>query len=249
MTDASHRVLNPQGASPLVLICDHASNFIPAEFGDLGVAAEDLRRHIAWDIGAAAITEIMARRFDAVAVLSAISRLVADCNRHRDDPTLAPAVSDGTVIPGNRDLTHAQLGQRWDTFHQPYHRAIERAVEAKLAAGQSPIVIAVHSMTEAMKGVVRPWQIALCADRDRRLTDPALAALRRRGDIVVGDNEPYNLDPREDYSIPRHAMARGLHHLQVEFRQDEVETEAGQARWAAIFSEAIESALAATAQS
>lgn len=247
MTEASHRVLNPQGASPLVLICDHASNFIPAALVNLGVDAAELRRHIAWDIGAAAITEIMAERYTAAAVLSTVSRLVADCNRGLADATLAPAISDGTIIPGNRDLTEEQRRLRWETYHQPYHRAIERVIAGKLAAGVTPVVIAVHSMTESMGGVFRPWQIALCSHLDRRLNDPVLAALRRRGDIVVGDNEPYNLDPNEDYSIPRHAMARGLLHLQVEFRQDEVESTAGQARWAAIFSEAIESALAVAA--
>ncbi|TIX53142.1 MAG: N-formylglutamate amidohydrolase, partial [Mesorhizobium sp.] len=42
------RVTNPGGSSPFVLTCDHASNFLPPEFGTLGLAAGELSRHIAW---------------------------------------------------------------------------------------------------------------------------------------------------------------------------------------------------------
>jgi predicted N-formylglutamate amidohydrolase len=94
-------------------------------------------------------------------------------------------------------------------------------------------------MTASLAGKSRPWQIALSSWLDRSLADPVLAALRRPGDIVVGDNQPYDLDPKMDYSIPFHALRRGLPHLQVEFRQDEIPDAAGQRRWAVRFAEAI----------
>jgi predicted N-formylglutamate amidohydrolase len=59
-----------------------------------------------------------------------------------------------------------------------------------------------------------------------------LAALRGPGDIVVGDNQPYDLDPAVDYSTPFHALRRSLPHLQIEFRQDEIADQQGQKRWA-----------------
>lgn len=244
MTEPVFHIINADGAAPLVFICDHASNRVPAAIGDLGIAATEMSRHIAWDIGAAAVTAILCESFDAPAVLAAASRLVIDCNRDWGDPGLIPEVSDGTPIPANRGLSEAARRQRWEAYHQPYHAAIERIVDTRLARGQRPTIVAIHSMTPAMKGVVRPWQIAMCAHTERDLNDRVLADLRRRTDIVVGDNEPYNLDPREDYSVPRHAMQRGLPHLQVEFRQDEIDTAAGQARWAAIFAEAIAAAMA-----
>lgn len=247
MTEPAFRIVNADSAAALVFICDHASNRVPEEFGDLGVAAGEMGRHIAWDIGAAAITEILARRFDAPALFSTVSRLVIDCNRNWGDAGLMPEISDGIAIPANRNLTEAERRRRWDAYHQRYHAAIDTVIARKLAAGQRPVIAAIHSMTPALKGALRPWQIAMCTHDDRSLSDLVLAALRRNAGIVVGDNEPYNLDPLEDYSVPHHAMRRGLPHLQVEFRQDEVDSPAGQARWAAIFGDAVEAALARSA--
>jgi predicted N-formylglutamate amidohydrolase len=51
-------MLRPQGAGRFVLFCDHASNTIPAELDALGLPASELARHIAWDIGAAGVTEV-----------------------------------------------------------------------------------------------------------------------------------------------------------------------------------------------
>lgn len=243
MTHPPFRLLNSRGPSSLVFICDHASNRVPEEFGDFGLTEAELQRHIAWDIGAAAVTEILSKYFDAPALLSEVSRLVIDCNRSLDDPGLTPAISDGTAIPANQDLTERERRRRWKAYHQPYHDAIEEVIAAKLADRQSPIVVSVHSMTPVMKGFARPWQIAMCSAADRRLNDPVLAALRRRADITVGDNEPYTLDSKEDFSVPYHAIRRNLQHLQVEFRQDEVATPEGQRRWADIFGASVERAL------
>lgn len=240
MTDLPYRLVNEAGPAPMVIICDHASNRVPDEFGDLGIPAAELQRHIAWDIGAAGVAEILARYFDAPVVLSDVSRLVIDCNRAFDDPGLIPPISDGTPIPANRDLTERERRRRWRTYHQPYHEAIEEIIAAKLTDRQTPIVVSIHSMTPVMKGIARPWQISMCSAADRRLNDPVLAALRRRDDIVVGDNEPYSLDSKEDFSVPYHAMRRNLQHLQVEFRQDEIATSDGQRRWADIFGACIE---------
>lgn len=240
MTYQPFRTVNLRGPSSLVFICDHASNRVPDEFGDLGIPAAELQRHIAWDIGAAAVAEILAGYFDAPLLLSEVSRLVIDCNRAFEDPGLIPAVSDGTAIPANRDLDERERRRRWKTYHQPYHDAIEDLIAAKLTDRQTPIVVSVHSMTPVMKGFARPWQIAMCSAADRRLNDPVLEALRRRKDIVVGDNEPYTLDTAEDYSVPYHAMRRNLQHLQVEFRQDEITQPDGQRRWADIFGACIE---------
>jgi len=242
-TDRPFRVVNPEGAAAIVICCDHASNAMPPEFENLGLSAGDLARHIAWDIGAADVAIHLSYRFGAPAVLCGTSRLVIDCNRHPEDPAAVPEVSDGTPIPGNRNLSAADRAERTARFFAPYQAAVAAAVEAKLAAGLAPILLSVHSMTPEMGGKLRPWQIALSSREDRRLTDPVLAKLKARGDIVVGDNEPYGLDPAEDYTTPVHAFRHRLPHLQVEFRQDEVATGPGAARWAGIFGEAVAAAL------
>jgi predicted N-formylglutamate amidohydrolase len=240
---AGHRpftLVNPDGPAAIVIFCDHASNVVPPELRHLGLCEAERQRHIAWDIGAAEIAVLLARRFDAPAVLCGTSRLVIDCNRYPEDPNAMPLVSDGTGIPGNAELSPSRRAERVARYFDPYHAAVERIIEGKLAAGFSPIVLSIHSMTPQMGGArFRSWQIALSSDRDRRLADPMLAALRRRKDVTVGDNEPYNLDPREDYSTPVHAIRRGLLHLQVEFRQDEVGTSAGVQHWARLFGDAL----------
>jgi predicted N-formylglutamate amidohydrolase len=70
-----------------------------------------------------------------------------------------------------------------------------------------------------------------------------LAALRSPADITVGDNQPYDLDPAFDYSIPFHAMRRHLPYLQIEFRQDEIAGTQGQAAWAQRLAAALPSVL------
>ena len=46
--------------SGILLLCDHADNAFPEGYGTLGLPAEQLERHIAYDPGAAAITRRMA---------------------------------------------------------------------------------------------------------------------------------------------------------------------------------------------
>jgi predicted N-formylglutamate amidohydrolase len=223
---------NPEGAAPILLICDHASRRVPRRLRDLGLDERELSRHIGWDIGAADVARHMALRLNAPALLAGYSRLVVDCNRHLHDPTSMRPVSDGTPIPGNATLSPADRQARIDTLYEPYHRAIAQRLDDLIGRGITPTLLAIHSCTPEMAGQFRPWHIGICWDSDRRLAGPVLEALGRVPDLVVGDNQPYNLDLREDYSVPVHAMRRGLPHLQVEFRQDLVATPADARRLA-----------------
>ncbi|MFO0992326.1 MAG: N-formylglutamate amidohydrolase [Hyphomicrobiales bacterium] len=237
-------IVNAAGRAPLVIACDHASNAVPPEIGDLGVSDADMQRHIAWDIGAAAISRHLAKAFDAPAILCGTSRLVIDCNRQLRDPTLIPAISDGTPVPTNERLSLEQRAQRISAYFDSYHNACREILDARCGSGRRPLFLAVHSMTDRMKGKFRPWDIALSSNENRRATDPALVVLRQTDGIVVGDNEPYDMNVDEDYSTPEHALSRGLHYLQVEFRQDMVATPQGQRRFAEIFAPAVTAAIA-----
>ncbi len=224
--------LRPQGSGSIVLFCDHASNHIPSELYELGLPPSELARHIAWDIGAVGVTEALSEIFDAPAILCDNSRLVIDCNRQLTRPDLIPEVSDGTVIFGNQNLSDAAKAARIEQYFQPYHDAVEAVFLEREAGAVASIAVSIHSMTPALAGSERPWQVSLSSYADRRLTDPMLAALRRPGDVIVGDNQPYDLDPVMDYSTPFHAIRRGLLHLQIEIRQDEIADAPSQQRWA-----------------
>ena len=233
------RILRPHGSSRLVFFCDHASNAIPEELHNLGLPASELARHIAWDIGAAGVTEALSEIFDAPAIFSAVSRLVVDCNRHLDALDLIPEMSDGTAIPGNLHLGDAARANRIERWFHPYHDAVESVLLERESRGVPSIAVSIHSMTASLAGIARPWQIALSSHLDRSLADPVLAALRLPGDVVVGDNQPYDLDPAVDFSTPFHALRRGLAHLQVEFRQDEISGASGQRHWAWRFAQTL----------
>ncbi|MDP9112201.1 MAG: N-formylglutamate amidohydrolase [Acidobacteriota bacterium] len=228
MNQPAFEVLRRDAQGPFVILCDHASHHIPVELNGLGLDAANLARHIAWDIGAAGVARELASLVDSTAILCCTSRLVIDCNRHPGAADLIPEISDGTTIPGNHGLSQQDRQSRIDRWFTPYHDAIE----AVLATRVKPFVLSIHSMTPVLAGIPRPWQISLSSHTDRSFVDPLLAALRRPADITVGDNQPYDLDPTFDYSVPLHAMRRHLPYLQVEFRQDEIADAKGQAAWA-----------------
>jgi predicted N-formylglutamate amidohydrolase len=224
-------ILNPGGRARLLITCDHASNRVPRALDGLGLNRAELSRHIAWDIGAASVTRRLSALLDAPAVLSHFSRLVIDPNRRVEVPSSIPTISDGTVVPGNRNLTDDGIRARRAQLFWPYHGACERMIEAKVAAGQPPALIFLHSFTPVFGGDERWMQAAVLWDRDPRLARPLLEGLRGAG-IPTGDNEPYSGRSTEDYSLHVHGDGRGLPHVLIELRQDLVDTAKGAEAWA-----------------
>src|SRR3954453_11617384 len=141
------RILRETGASDFVLTADHAGKAIPRRLGTLGVAAADLERHIAWDIGIAGVTERLSTALDAAAVLQTWSRLVIDCNRDPTWPSAMPVISELTEIPGNVDLTDVDRNARVAEIFRPYHDKISALIEARTVAGRRTIFVAMHSFT------------------------------------------------------------------------------------------------------
>ncbi|RWM11982.1 MAG: N-formylglutamate amidohydrolase [Mesorhizobium sp.] len=226
------RVTNPGGSSPFVFTCDHASNYMPAEFGTLGLPVEDLSRHIAWDPGALPVASRMADALDATLVETRVSRLVIDCNRPLDAPDLVPPVSETTVIPGNSDLTDKQCAARIDLAWRPFHDAIAHVIDDRLSRGQETRLVSVHSFTPVYKGKSRPWHIGIIHDDDRRLAAPLISALQRLAGVTVGVNEPYSPADRVYFTLEKHARSRGLACAMIEIRNDEISGETGQRKWA-----------------
>ena len=236
------KILNPTGTSMFLLVCDHAGRLFPERLGDLGVAAADRERHIAWDIGAAGVCEILARALDAVAIAQVYSRLVIDCNRRPGHPTSIAPHSDGTAVPGNLGLDEADSSARVAEIFQPYHTAIAAELDRRAADARPAVVVAVHSFTPVFGGETRPWEAGVLYNRDPRLS-LALAALLRSAGYHVGDNEPYRLSDESDYTIPVHAERRSLPYVEVEIRQDLIADAAGQAKWAALLADCLPRAL------
>jgi predicted N-formylglutamate amidohydrolase len=225
-------LFNPEGAAPILFVCDHAGRAIPAALGRLGLDETALARHIAWDIGIAELTRELARRFDAPAALSTYSRLVIDCNRRLEHPTSIPPVSDNVPVPANQALTPAARQARAEACFFPYHRAVDAMLERFAQRGVVPVFLSMHSFTPVFQGFERPWHVGVLWDRDRRVPLPLMAALAEEPGLIVGDNEPYTGRNRHGYSIPMHAEARGLAHALLEIRQDLIDTRHGVMEWA-----------------
>ncbi len=226
----SYEVLPGRLDAGLLLLCDHAVNALPAEYGSLGLPAGELQRHIAYDIGAAAVTRHVARVLGAPAIMTRFSRLLIDPNRGLDDPTLIMRISDGAVVPGNRYLDAEEREKRVGLYYEPYHQRIDGLIESCVAAGVPPVLLSIHSFTDNWKGVRRPWHAAILWDRDYRFSVPLLEALRSEEGIVVGENEPYDGKLAGD-CMWQHGTRRGLAHTIVEVRQDLIGTPEGQRAW------------------
>jgi predicted N-formylglutamate amidohydrolase len=224
--------IGPQGQSNFVIVVDHASRRIPRRLNDLGLPASELQRHIAWDIGALGVARQVAAALDAPLVAQNYSRLVIDCNRDPEVPSSIPRVSESTDIPGNVELSDADIAVRRAEIFQPYHQRIRALLDERAAAGRPTILVAQHSMTNIYLGVQREMHAAVLYNRDRRFAGLVLDKLRRDASLTIGDNQPYFVSDATDYTIPRHGEARGLPHVEIEIRQDLVGDDAGQAEWA-----------------
>ncbi len=216
----------------LVLLCDHASNRLPSEYGTLGLPSSELDRHIAYDIGIAGVTRYVSESLGAPAALTRHSRLLIDPNRGDDDPTLIMRLSDGAIIPGNRYLDDVERERRITRFYRPYHTAIRRLTAAIEANGRTPILLGMHSFTHVWKGMRRPWDCGVLWHDDARFSGPLLTALRAEPGLVVGDNQPYPGQYEGD-TLWQHGTIPGHPFCSIEIRQDLIADEAGQRAWAA----------------
>jgi predicted N-formylglutamate amidohydrolase len=230
------------GRSNFVIVADHAGRRIPRRLNDLGLPAQELQRHIAWDIGALGVARQVAAALDAPLVAQAYSRLVIDCNRDPKVATSIPRMSEYVEIPGNQAVSAADAALRRAEIFDPYHERIRMLLDARAARKHPTVLVAQHTMTDSYKGARREMHAAVLYNRDRRFAGLVLEMLRREDGLVVADNEPYFVSDETDYTIPHHGEARGLPHVEIEIRQDLVSDEAGQSAWAKRISRALKDA-------
>ena len=224
-------ILNADAPAPILLVCDHASNRIPAALGNLGLDQAALGLHVSFDIGAGDVTRELAVRLNAPAVLANYSRLVVDLNRPPGHPTSIVETSDDIAVPGNRNLSDATRQERIDRLFWPYHHAVGDTLARIWRRGGPPIFFCIHSFTPRMGGEDRRWHAGILWNRDPRLARALIDGLSASGDIIVGDNLPYS-GRQLAHTLDVHAGAAGLAHAAVEIRQDLVMHAAGTRAWA-----------------
>jgi predicted N-formylglutamate amidohydrolase len=237
------RVHNPGGRGPFVIAVDHASNRIPDRWGDLGLPDTERSRHIAWDPGALAVALELTSLLDAPVIQSTVSRLVIDCNRDTDAPDLVPKISEVTSIPGNASISAADLRDRIDNVHVPFHTALDDVLNARAADDNETILVCLHSFTPIFKGVQRPWPIGLIHGRDTGYTAALREALAADvPDLNIGWNEPYSALNGVTYTLEHHGDGRGLTATMIEIRHNEILEPSGVALWAERLARCLEAA-------
>jgi predicted N-formylglutamate amidohydrolase len=212
--------INPEGRSAVVLVCEHASCFIPDEFDGLGLSENAKQSHAAWDIGALAVATGLSNRLNARLVAAKVSRLVYDCNRPPSAPDAMPEQSELIAVPGNKNLTQAQRMARAARFYTPFHDSLAAA----LAARPNPVLVTIHSFTPIYFGKKRLVEIGILHDNDSRLADAMLASAPAHTGANVQRNAPYGPEHGVTHTLKAHAINAGHANVMIEISSALIET-------------------------
>jgi predicted N-formylglutamate amidohydrolase len=215
---------DPAAGGPFVFTCEHASALLPewqAEPGDLAL----LDDHWGCDLGAADLTRSLCEATGSCAVLSRFSRLVCDPNRHPMQDSLVVREIDGHVLSFNRDLDDAERARRRERYFEPYHEAVDAAIEARLALGSPASLCAVHSFTPVYRGCVRPMEIGILFDAYDARAFRLEGALLAEG-FETALNAPYSARDGFIHSANLHGNLHGIPYVELEVRQDLIDTPA-----------------------
>ncbi|MBW7922746.1 MAG: N-formylglutamate amidohydrolase [Rubellimicrobium sp.] len=235
---------NAHGAGRFLLVCEHASNAFPEEFGDLGLDAAVREAHVAWDPGALGVARRLSDLLDSPLVAATVSRLVYDCNRPPDATGAMPPKSEVYDIFGNRDIRPEERLARTESVYLPFHTAVSQQLARMLALGQRPVFVTVHSFTPVWFGQKRDVQFGIIHDTDPHYAEAVVAAARDLP-LNVALNEPYSAADGVVHTLRLHATPHDLAHAMLEIRNDLLGDTAAQEAMAGDIAVVLERALAA----
>lgn len=236
-------ILHENSREGVVILCEHATNHIPDGYEGLGLDKADLDSHIAWDIGAADVARCMSFMMNVPAVFAPVSRLLIDCNREPDSPTLVPAHSDDISIPANQQLSAANIAHRKAAYYDPFHNVCAEIISDHVEQGYKPLVVGMHTFTPVMNGLKRPWDIGFLWNDDPRLAQAMIGLLERETDLNIGMNQPYSGKDLY-YTMERHGAAHGLPQTTIEIRSDLITEGEGMIRsWSALLADCLDECL------
>ncbi len=211
-------VYNANGQHPVVLVCEHASAYMPEHYNFLGLDAPLRQSHIAWDPGALSVAKLLARKFDSPLVHSNASRLLYDCNRPPEAQSAIPSHSESHTIPGNVDLSTQQREERANTFYEPFRTCLRNILTA---SKQEPVIVTVHSFTPVYNGVTRTTELGILHDTDTRLADALLGCVTN---LQADRNQPYGPADGVTHTLREHALPNNYLNVMLEVRSDLIET-------------------------
>lgn len=207
-----------------VIVCEHASAFIPDEFSDLGLKGDALRSHIAWDPGALGVAKELRRIVGGDLVAGSVSRLLYDCNRPPDAPSAMPARSEVYDIPGNLNVSSSERKARATAIYEPFFSGLSAIMDLH----PTGILVTIHSFTPIYNGERRHCEIGILHDEDTLLADAMLATVGGDYPFKVERNVPYSAKDGVTHTLKEHALKRGWLNVMIEIRNDLIASPAQQ---------------------
>lgn len=222
------QIENGEAPGPFLIVCEHASNHFPAAFGKLGLDAGARRAHIAWDPGALGVARRLASMLNAPLIHAGVSRLVYDLNRPPNSPGAMTARSETYDIPGNQNLSAAERQRRTAEVYLPFHDALHAEIARRIAAGNPPVIVTIHSFTPVWFGKPRAVEFGIIHDADPTLAKAVLAEAKARTKLDSRLNEPYSAADEVTHTLKLHATPYGLKNVMLEVRNDLIADAAAQ---------------------
>lgn len=218
------RLINGQGSSPFLLVCEHASCFIPPRFEGLGLPQELHTAHIAWDPGALGVAEKLSQVLDARLVAATVSRLVYDCNRPPSASDAMPARSEVHDIPGNMHLSDDEKKRRIQEYYEPFESLVTDALVATQSTNSVPVMATIHSFTPIYRGRQRTTEIGILHDSDARFADNLLHLAPLHSPLRFRRNDPYGPADGVTHTLQTHGVRTGVMNVMIEIRNDLIST-------------------------
>ena len=212
-------------------ICDHASNFIPKKFKNLGLSQKQISSHIAWDIGARDLTLSLSRSTNSCCIIANFSRLLIDLNRDQQDSDIIIRQSTEGKVFGNQNLEKNQLAERLH-FHDIYHFNLRKLIKKKINENKKIKLIAIHSFTKTILNKTRACEIGiLWNSRIEKVV--SLIKFFQSLNINVGNNYPYS-GFFYNYTLDIHSKENMLTSFCLELRNDLINNKKGIDKWTKI---------------
>ena len=204
----------------LLIIVDHANNFIPSKYKNLGLPKFLTESHIAYDLNIFNLSKQINTLLGSHIVYGENSRLIIDLNRGQNDPTLIPSISDKKLIPGNIGISSKEFNYRKRKFYNNYHSKIKKIINEK----KIKLIISMHSFNPYFKGKKRKTEIGILSNKDRRYSDLLIRQMAKSKRYIIGDNVPYKGELKDD-TLYKHGLKKNILHTLIEVRNDLINTE------------------------
>jgi len=225
LTDAVEVFGDRHHTRRLVVSCEHASCRVPGPLKTTQSDRQWLRTHWGWDIGAAEVTRQLVRRKSCVALLARFSRLICDANRSPEDETYIRRSVEGVPLSFNQEIDPAEIRRRFTSYHEAYHDLLDACLAERVARGGDVVLFSIHSFTPVFNGVFRPMEMGVLFDRYEPIATRLAGHLEGVG-FKTALNEPYSGARGEMYAMQRHGTKHGVIYLELEIRQDLLDTPA-----------------------